>query len=733
VNPPADSALADPQQIIADLRRQLAERTAERDEALARGREALEQQTATADVLKVISRTEAKLEAVLETLVETAARICAADQGAIHQLHDGFHFVSASFGTNPEYRDYVARNPIAPGRGTAIGRMALERRAIHVEDVLRDPEYTGSEFQRLAGFRSVLAAPLIRDDVVIGSMLLTRSRVEPFTDKQIELVLTFADQAVIAIENARLITETREALERQTAISEVLKVISQATFDLEVVLQTVLDSAVRLCGAAGSEICLLRDGACHWAVGHDQVPEYQAVEKAAVIYPGPGTLVGRVAVEGRIVHVIDALMDPLYELKDQARTSRYRTMLGVPLMRDGIVIGVVAMSRRTVQAFTDREIELVSTFADQAVIAIENARLITDTREALDQQTATAEVLGVINASPGDLAPVFSAILEKAHTLCGATHGHLTVYDGEHFRAAATRGVPEDFAALLRQPFRPGLDVARRLLAGEMVIHLPDMATLSYEPEDRVGRGAVELGGARTLLIVALRKDATLLGYLTAHRTEVRPFSDKQIALLRNFATQAVIAMENARLVTETREALEQQTATAEVLGVINSSPGDLTPVFDAILDKAHILCGAAVGTLFLYDGAKNRAAAVHGYPDDVAARLRAGVAPPPPLLAGARMVHRHDVREYPDDVGLLIARRAGVRTNLLIPLRKEGAFLGMISCNRQEVRPYSDKEISLIENFAAPSSPSRMRGSLPRRGRRWSSRPRPPRSGRYQ
>jgi PAS domain S-box-containing protein len=413
----------------------------------------------------------------------------------------------------------------------------------------------------------------------------------------------------------------------------------------------------------------------------------------------------------QVAHVPDLTADVEFAHASLAEAG-LRGSVSVPMLREGVAVGAITVTRQESRAFSDKQIALLENFAAQAEIAIENARLITETREALEQQTATAEVLQVINASPGDLAPVFDAMLEKAMRICDAAFGALYTYDGETFTGMTYRGVSPELVKSLREPARPhpgGL--LARLVEGNAFAQVEDLSkTEAYQAGNAVARQMVNTLGARTLLVVALRKDRTLLGYLGFHRQEVRPFTDKQVALLQSFVAQAVIAMENARLITETQEALEQQTATAEVLQVINRSPGDLQPVFETILQKAHLLCGATLGALFLYDGEKNSAMATFGYPEDVAAVLRNGLLPPPPLLDGARLIHRHDIRERPDEgmregvdeVARLISQRGGVRTNLIVPLRKDGVLLGMITCNRQEVRPYTEKQIALLENFAA-------------------------------
>src|SRR6516165_12146277 len=317
-----------------------------------------------------------------------------------------------------------------------------------------------------------------------------------------------------------------------------------------------------------------------------------------------GTVGGRVMLEGRTVHIRDVNADPDYCNPQMAKVQP-GTLVGVPLLREGVAVGSFSLARERIEAFTEKQIAFVESFAAQAVIAMENARLLSETREALEQQTATAEVLQVINSSPGDLAPVFGAMLEKALRLCAAAFGNLLVYDGRLFSFVSIQGDPDLVEHMRgREPFAPMPGTAlSRIVEGEDVAHIADTLKSQEYHSSPQFRELVAIGGYRSMFEFALGKDKALLGVIAIFRRAARPFTDKQIALLQNFAAQAVIAMENARLLTETREALEQQTATAEVLQVINSSPGTLAPVFDAILAKALLVCAAEFGTFYTFDG----------------------------------------------------------------------------------------------------------------------------------
>jgi GAF domain-containing protein len=506
--------------------------------------------------------------------------------------------------------------------------------------------------------------------------------------------------------------ELAEALAQQTATAEILETINSSPGDLAPVFDAILEKAHTLCGADKGALAINESGGIR-AVATRGLSEAFASLIRKPQGNTPGSPNARLLAGKNLLHIPDIRTVLGHIPQAAAELEGVRTILFIPLRKDRALLGYITAYRQEIRPFTDKQIALLQNFAAQAVIAMENARLLTETREALEQQIATAEVLGVINSSPGDLAPVFDAILEKAHSLCGIDAGSLQLYASGHFHASAIRGMPETFAQVQRRPYQPPPgSPAARLVAGERIVHVADISETVKEWAGDPRAQAVIEQGLRTVLFVPLRKDTELLGYISAFRKEIRPFTEKQIALLQNFAAQAVIAMENARLITETREALDQQTATAEVLGVINSSPGDLAPVFDSMLEKATRLCDAAFGSLLTYDGEHFENVAL--VPDAFAEFAKPGRAiafgpgtGPYRLVAGELFVHVIDgqaeaaYREG-DPAQRALIDLAGARTWVTVPLRKDDELLGAITVFRQEVKPFTDKQIALLQNFAA-------------------------------
>jgi GAF domain-containing protein/CheY-like chemotaxis protein len=696
--------------------------------------EALEQQTATAEILHVISSSPTDVQPVFDAIVRSAVQLSGARFGALHRFDGERLHLVAHHNLSPEALTALRRAyPMRPSRTHASGRAVLTRAVAEIPDVLADPVYQ-HDLAIQADWRALLAVPMLRaDGTPIGAIIIQRTDPGRFAPGHVELLETFAHQAVIAVENVRLFRElearNRElgvALEQQTATSEILRVISRSPTDIQPVLDTLAESAARLCRAQDVSVFRREDDRLVLVAHHGPIPFGPVGTFTLPVIAG--TANGRAVLEGRTIHLADlqAEADHFPEGSETARRFGHRTALTVPLMRHGTAIGSITLRRTEASMFSEGQIALLQTFADQAVIAIENVRLFTELqsrntelRVALEQQTATSELLKVIGRCTFDLQPVFDALAENAVRLCDAERALIWRFDGRVLRAAAIHNpTPEMRDYIERNPITPGRQsAAGRAALERRVVQVHDVQA---DADYNYGARDVDQGAIRTVLGIPMLRAEELLGVIIIYRYEVRPFTDNQIALMGTFADQAVIAIENVRLfrelearTAELTRSVERLTALGEVSQALSSTL-DLDAVLATIVSRANQLAGTDACTVYEYD---ERAEEFHlratdGLADEVVAIARRA-----PIRRGEGLAGRVAVTLEPVQVADIAQEgayrgplrepllRSGVRAILAIPLLREGHLIGGLTVNKNAAGVFSPQVVDLLKTFASQSA----------------------------
>ena len=672
-------------------------------------KEALERQTATAGILEVISRSTSDLQPVLDTVVAHAERLCAADYSFVFLRGEGGFRIAAWSGGSPELVELEKNVAVQPGRQFLVGRVALEGRPVQIPDVLADPEYGWHEGQKVGGYRTMLGVPLFRGSEVAGVLGVFRNEVKPFTAGQIELLRIFADQSAIAIENVRLFDETKDALERQTATSSILGVISRSPADQQPTLDAIVESGARLCDADMAFIYVVEGRFFKLRAGHKVPPAFVEYtnDSPIPVEAHRGSLSGRVVAERRAVQIPDVLADAEYAYLEGQRLVGYRAMLNVPMFSKGELIGLIGLWRSAPVAFTTKQIDLMTTFADQAVIAIENTRLFNETKEALERQTALAEILSAISASPTETQPVFEAIARNAARYCAAEDAVLHLVDGSVFRPVAHFGPIGAMSPGYEWPVDRST-VSGRAIVDRAIVQVDDLQ--GADGEFPLGAAQARDFAYHSVVVAPLLRKGEPIGALLLRRLDTRPFATQQVDLLRAFADQAVISIENVRLFNETKEALERQTSISDVLQTIGRSAFDLQPVLDTVVERAVRLCDAHDGSISTLEDDVYRTRSYWSVGALPAAYIELMLqevhTPERSSLVGrtaleGRVVQIPDVLADPEYTFVDMQQAGGYRTVLGVPLLRDGSVIGVFALTRNEVRPFTERQIELVRTFA--------------------------------